>query len=240
MNCDHVQDLFSEAIDGALIPSDARDFHAHLAACPPCRVAFGEVKESIALLGELPAVEVGDDFDEAVWRRIRAEARPVATAGVRERMRGWLDAVQAGGGLMRWAPLGAAAAVLSWVAVSSDPAQMVRSAGPTENVASAGTSGSIDVAGGDFGSREVADVVDPEFTPVEYPAGIPNAVEQFLRSADQTRLNPNRYRQSSHHYPIRPVRDPLVIPVANGVAPMASPGPSSSTSTESGVPVLAF
>lgn len=238
MNCERVQDLLSEAIDGTLVPSDARDFHAHLGACPRCRVAFGDVKESIALLGELPAVEVGDDFDEAVWRRIRAEARPVAAAGAFERLRGWLEAVQAGG-LMRWAPLGAAAAVLSWVALSSDPAQMVRSAGSAANVAAVNPDASGS-SGDDFTIREVVDVGDPEFAPVEYPAGMPNAIEQFLRSADQGRLNPNRYRQSTYHYPIRPVRDPLIIPVATGVSPMASPGPSSGASTESGVPVLAF
>lgn len=237
MNCDRVQDLLSEAIDGTLVPADARDFHAHLAACPPCRVAFGDVKESMALLGELPAVEVGDDFDETVWRRIRAEARPVGAAGIGDRLRGWLEAVQAGGGLMRWAPLGAAAAVLSWVAISSDPAQMVRSSGSERDVA---TTDASDVAARDSAAREVADVVDPEFVPVEYSAGMPNAIEQFLRSGEESRLSPSKYRQSSYHYPIRPVRDPLIIPVSTGASPVITPDPRSSMSTETGVPVLAF
>ena len=117
VNCDHVQDLSSEAI---------RRGHSSLrtpgtftlTSRPVRRVGWPSAKwkESIALArGSSPR-----------WRSattstgrsgsIRAEARPVATAGVRERMRGWLDAVQAGGGLMRWAPLRAAAAVLSWVA----------------------------------------------------------------------------------------------------------------------------
>lgn len=271
MNCERVQELVSEAIDGALAPADTRDFNAHLAACPPCRTVFGEVKESLALLGELPAVEVGADFDEAVWRRIRAEGRSAPVLGVRARLRAWREAVTAGGTMMRWAPLGAAAAVLSWVAVSSDPAQMAESAlnaqassGAQANSGAQASSGA-QATRGQISSREISSIASastaaeklqrlatddftaggegmetgPEFMPVEYSAGMPKAVEQFLQSDE--RLNQNRYRQSSYHYPIRPVRDPLIVPVSTGVAPMAPPAPnSSSTSTESGVPVLAF
>jgi hypothetical protein len=234
-----VHDLVSEAIDGTLSPADARDFHAHLAACPPCRMSLGDVKESLTLLTELPAVEVGADFDEAVWRRIRAESRPSASIGLSARWRGWVESLRAAGGWLRWAPLGAAAAVLSWVLVSSDTAWIAQHSGASGRVAASGAeTGSATASDASAsGGMEVVETVAPEFTPVEFSAGIPQAVEEFLRS--DGRLGPNRYTQSSYHYPIRPVRDPLILPVSTGATPTPTPD-TRPMSTESGVPVLAF
>ncbi|MFN8179415.1 MAG: zf-HC2 domain-containing protein [bacterium] len=237
MNCDKVQDLLSEAIDGALSPAEARDFDAHLADCPPCRALLGDLKESLAVLEELPSVEVGDDFDAAVWKRLRAERRLASARTVRSRVRDWLSAFGLRGSL-RWVPLGAAAAVLGWVALSSAPDQMIRASMGTAEASRVASVGSGTKSAEEAASPDIEALShNPDFTPVEFSAGMPRAVEQFL-SSDQD-LTP-RYRRSNYNYPFRPVRDPIVtVPVSTGGVAIESPNPTTTT-TETGVPVLAF
>jgi hypothetical protein len=232
LNCDKTKDLFSEAIDGAMSPVEARDFETHLAGCPPCRVAFGDLKDALSVLGELPSIDVGPEFDDAVWRRLRAEQRAGEQPGVTlgERVREWVGGLRLGSS-WRWAPLGAAAAILGWVALSSDQAALP------------GTSREKGASGGLV--RVESTVPDtetllrnPDFIPVEFTAGMPKAVEEFISRGED--LTP-RYRQSNYNYPFRPVSDPIVVPmpVSTGAAPIETPTPSSS-STETGVSVLAF
>jgi anti-sigma factor RsiW len=239
VNCDRVHDLLSEAIDGTLSPVDSQHFHAHLDACPPCRGLFGEVRDSLTLLAEYPTVEVRAGFDERVWARIRAE-RAARTTGWMARVAGWGDALVADGAWMRWVPLGAAAAVLAWVAVSTPSLPGARVA---EQVPSAAERG-LDVAAAD----EAADVdvaSDPDFAPVEYPAGMPEAIQLLLEASEQAErelsVNPERYRRSNWQYPIRPMQDPVsgpVVPVSDGGGARALS--SRPASTQPGVPVLSF
>jgi anti-sigma factor RsiW len=231
-----LQSLLSEAIDGTLSPAEARDFDAHVADCPPCRTLLGDVKESLALLEELPSVEVGSDFDAAVWKRLRAERRLATARTIPARVRDWVGAFRPAASL-RWAPLGAAAAILAWVALSSDQIQMARTAGGTAEASRVASVGSGAKVTEEAASPDIEALShNPDFTPVEFSAGMPRAVQQFI-SSDQD-LTP-RYRRSNYNYPFRPVRDPIVVPmpVSTGSTPIESPNP---TTTETGVPVLAF
>ncbi len=243
MNCDRVQDLLSEAIDGTLSPAESGSFHAHLAGCVACRTSLAELRDSLALLTELPAVQPREGFDEAVWTLIRAEHRAVGV-GLRHRLIRVLDELASAGGWMRWAPLGAAASLLAWVAVSPMP--------PAGERAVAGTGGAAETAA-EFVASGTAETVDPRFKAVEYSGAAPEPIERYLESrAAASRdlgLSAETYRRSNWHYPLTPVADPVnVIPVAESVrgVPVGEP-PRSEFEAGSripeanpGVPVLSF
>jgi anti-sigma factor RsiW len=245
VNCDKVQDLLSGAIDGSLSPVEATDFHAHLEACPPCRLLLAETKESLELLAELPAVEPRAGFEDGVWALVRAEhgagaERPGARLGRRLR-----DLVGAGD-WMRWVPLGAAAGMLVGIAVAPHPFGPAGSGVAALDAAREPRAAeAMPAPDEEFASAATSEAAAAEFAPVEYPAGMPEPVEVMIgvsgEGAQELRLNPDRYRRTNWQYPIRPVRDPLgspVIPVSGGVVPdHALPAPAEA---ESGVPVLSF
>jgi len=235
-----VHDLVSEAIDGTLAPADSDRFHAHLTACPRCRALFGDVKECLTLLAEQPTLEAREGFDERVWARIRAERSPRAD-GWRARIARWGESLVADGAWTRWAPIGAAAALLAWVAVSPPGLPAGGAVAARDASAPPAAAGEVDVAAV---AEEPADAeVDPDFEPVEYPAGMPEAIQLLLEAseaAEQDLVNPDRYRRSNWQYPIRPMHDPVsgpIIPVSGGTRVGA---PSRPVSTEPGVPVLSF
>jgi hypothetical protein len=96
----------------------------HVDACPPCRAFLAGIKESLLLLEELPAIEVGDDFDRAVWSRIREEEVRVGW------WESWGRRVNAFRESMsptfaRWSPVAVAAGVLTVFAVTSMPVDRV-------------------------------------------------------------------------------------------------------------------
>lgn len=242
MNCDRVQDLLSEAIDGSLSPAESGSFHAHLAGCAACRTTLAELRESLALLNELPAVEPREGFDDAVWTLIRAERRAVGV-GLRQRVIRALDELAGAGGWMRWAPLGAAAALLAWVAVSP------MSPAGNQPVTAGGASASAT----EFVASGTAETVDPRFKAVEYTGAAPEPIERYLESrAERSRdlgLSADTYRRSNWHYPLTPVADPVnVIPVTESVRGLPVSGPalnefeagSRIPETTPGVPVLSF
>jgi anti-sigma factor RsiW len=218
-----VQDLLSEAIDGTLPASQAQRFQDHLAACPPCRLLFADVKDSLGLLTALPAIEVSAGFDDAVRARLRREQASIRPT-LADRFARWREA----GAWLRWAPLGAAAALLVWVAMSRDtfgpgvPAEVARVAGDADAV-------------DEF--TATSDPAASALTPVDFAAPMPQAVEVYLESGRELRLNPDRYRRSNYHYPLRAVRDPLggpVVPVSGGVVQEVP------AAVDPGVPVLTF
>lgn len=85
MNCDRCRSLASEALDGALTDPLLTGFREHVDACPACRSFQAELRDSLALLTELPEITVGDRFDDAVWAAIRSSER-VAAPGWRSRL----------------------------------------------------------------------------------------------------------------------------------------------------------
>jgi hypothetical protein len=198
---------------------------------------FADTKDALALLADLPATEIepGPGFDEAVLARVRAERR-AAGPGFLERIRPSQEGGSDPSGWMRWAPLAAATALLVWVATSRD------SVTPDEAMAGAAGSAPAEMASagesGEFsGTTDAEATGNPELTPVDFAAPMPVAIEVFLESERDLPTNPERYRRSNYHYPLRAVRDPLsgpVVPVSSGVV-SARP-----TTVDPGVPVLTF
>lgn len=225
MKCERIRELVSDALDGALTGSVADRFHAHLDACPPCRTYHAELKESLLLLEELPTVEVGDEFDRAVWARIRREEEPASVvASLSERLEMLRVRFSFGTGLWRWTPAVAAAA-LAVTLIGTQMAPFEKGAGNDGSLATvdpdsqrsplAGTEVAVDVyRRGDSSEREDAAVAQRQ-VPVEEPAsymyGMPNAVANYVDSAErELRLvNTETYERSNYNYPLRHIPDPF-------------------------------
>jgi hypothetical protein len=228
LKCERIRELVSDALDGALTGSVADRFHAHLDACPPCRTYHAELKESLLLLEELPAIEVGEEFDRAVWARIRREEEPASVvASLSERLEMLRVRFSFGTGLGRWTPAVAAAALLVIAAMSTPSFEKFvrRGASTQEEVADTGggTVPAVEPAPSPLGGTEVAVVnsmsrreqgVDPaEEVEVDdaasYPSGMPNAVANYLAGRDLRLTNTETYERSNYNYPLRHITDPF-------------------------------
>ena len=69
LSCQQVVDLVTEYFEGALAPPDRLAFEQHVAACPPCRAYFAQMRTVVRAAGtlreeELP-IKVRDDLVEA-------------------------------------------------------------------------------------------------------------------------------------------------------------------------------
>jgi len=214
VKCERIREMVSDALDGVLAGSVADRFHAHLDTCPPCRTYYMELKESLLLLEELPTVEVGDDFDRAVWARIRAEEEPrPAFQSLGERLEMLRVRFSFGTGLLRWSPVAVAGAVLLGVAVTSGPSipVAVSPAGPETAAAPASDAdlepGASSVRPG--GTPEETALASSGFEEQEYVSGMPRAVEHYLEAGRDLRLEtPGRYENANYSYPLRQFSDP--------------------------------
>ena len=243
MKCDRVRELVSDALDGILDDAVEKEFHGHLKSCPPCRVFHEEMRESLLVLNELPVVEVSDDFDEAVWRQVRELAPPRSVrAHLRQRLAEAWSRFEALPGFARWTPAAVAATLLMMVAISPSPAPGPRVAEvdpPAGESAAAEPVGLLAAAPEPAPSPHVVETppASPEAAPEEVFAGMPEAVEAFLKNARELRLqaDPDRYRRSNYSYPLRRVPTPRL-----GHNVSAQPVPVSATSAESEVRVISF
>jgi len=207
VKCDRVRELVSDALDGILGEGVAEAYRAHLDGCPPCRVFHDEMQQSLGLLNELPTVEVGPDFDEAVWRRLRAQETPRSLRELlRLRFAHYRSRLDTLSGVGRWAPVAVAAAVLMAVAIvptGQDPSLATREAA---------TDGPEVAARLVSAPEPAADPVveSDEIERLEVYAGMPEAVEAYLQNALDLRLqaDPDLYRRSNYSYPLRHVRTP--------------------------------
>ena len=198
MKCDQVREWTSAALDGALVSNDSTSYFLHLQSCPPCRLHHEEMRAALALLAELPPVEVSDTFEDRVWTRISEdrEAREQRWA-----LPSWLRSLNpsAAPAWMGWSFAGVSASVVALALVSSDPAPLAhRQATTTEPViASAPISPS---------SSEKAPVDAEE----EFMAEMPEAIRVYLQHGQDLRLpdSGDRYRRSNYSYPVRRVTDP--------------------------------
>ena len=131
MKCDRVRELASEALDDVLTADQSERYHAHLEHCLGCRSFHADLKEALLTLHELPVLEVGDRFDAAVWSRIRTEEESV---GFGERLRrafsDLAERVRVTPPLWKWSPVGVAAAVALFVAVTSGPVPIAPEGAP--------------------------------------------------------------------------------------------------------------
>jgi hypothetical protein len=224
LNCDRARELVSDSLDGALAESIAERFHEHLSGCAPCRVFHEELKESLLLLEEIPTYEVGDEFDKAVWKRIREQnATSDLWSAWKARLGFWRE-VSWDHSLWKWSPVGVAAGILMMVVISSGPVPSTNSAAvlrtetalsataPNPNEQASKEMVSLDIRGGEFEEAEG-----------ETPAGMPEAIEAYLlRNSRDLRLQADRdrFRRSNYSYPLRRVQDPSFYRVSGGrIAP---------------------
>lgn len=199
MKCDQVREWTSAALDGALVSNDSNSYFLHLQSCPPCRLHHEEMRAALALLTELPPVEVSETFEERVWTLI-AEDREA-----RERrwaLPSWLRNWSDGGApaWMGWSFAGVSAAVVALALMSSDPA-------PSSIVHR--QSGATDVAVAPIAQAPSSEkaMVDSE---EEFIADMPEAIRVYLQHGQDLRLpdSSDRYRRSNYSYPVRRVTDP--------------------------------
>ena len=219
MNCDRTRELISDSLDGVLADNLKGKFDRHVRDCAPCRAFHAQMKDSLLLLEELPAVEVDAGFDGAVWARIRAQESP---AGAWSRLRIWAVAMWREafpGTFWKWSPVGVAAGVVLAFAIVSEPP-------PSSGIAQARVTkpASSRAAAPAAASRvhyEVGQVLDARSGSLvgeEIVAGIPNAVEKYLQNSRDLRLrtDADRFRRSNYSYPLRRVQDPSFVPVTGG------------------------
>jgi anti-sigma factor RsiW len=57
LRCDHVVELVTDFLDGALDPADERDLVEHLNGCDGCSDYVEQYRRAVRTLGELPAEE---------------------------------------------------------------------------------------------------------------------------------------------------------------------------------------
>ena len=80
MDCERVQDLLSEHLEGTLPGVEQADVASHLQECLPCRVAKEGLEETLLLLRDLPPRHAPPDLLEGIRSRIareEASARPL-------------------------------------------------------------------------------------------------------------------------------------------------------------------
>jgi hypothetical protein len=70
MNCEKYQNLLSDLIDGSLTPRDCDEIEAHLAACPSCDDARGDLRAIVEFCREHRGEYEAVPNERAMWLRI--------------------------------------------------------------------------------------------------------------------------------------------------------------------------
>jgi anti-sigma factor RsiW len=55
LRCDHVVELVTDFLEGALDPADERELVEHLSGCDGCTAYVEQYRQAVRTLGELPA-----------------------------------------------------------------------------------------------------------------------------------------------------------------------------------------
>lgn len=77
MSCQELVELVTAYLEGTLDEQLRQDFEAHLALCPGCMTYVDQIRETIALTGELTVDSISDETSEAIlgafrnWRTAR-------------------------------------------------------------------------------------------------------------------------------------------------------------------------
>jgi anti-sigma factor RsiW len=79
LSCSELVELVSDYLEGALAPADRERFEAHVAGCGHCAAYLRQMRETVVLLGALPA----DPLSRAAEDDLRAAFREwkAGTAG---------------------------------------------------------------------------------------------------------------------------------------------------------------
>lgn len=242
MKCERVREISADALDGLLSAEDADAFHGHLAHCRACVLFYERLREAVALLEELPEVEVGPDFNERVWARLAAE--PTSGPGLAgtlralgERVVAWRERLTPAAPAGRWSLAGVAAAVVAMLAISAEPPLPFFAERADEDettvATSAGRDGGTDFAlapsaPASFAGRSSREVLHDRAARMaarsdasartqeeeeEVTAEMPVAVEAFLRNARDLRLTNGDDRYRRANYTYPLRRFPEVSPL---------------------------
>lgn len=77
MRCKTANELFLRNLDGLLTESEKVNLQAHLEICQKCAANASEMEECLKLLDDLPEMELSDNFEWNVKRRIALEKSKV-------------------------------------------------------------------------------------------------------------------------------------------------------------------
>jgi anti-sigma factor RsiW len=64
LSCRELVELVSDYLEGALAPHEHSRFEAHIAGCDHCAAYLRQMRETIALLGTLPADALSRDAED--------------------------------------------------------------------------------------------------------------------------------------------------------------------------------
>jgi anti-sigma factor RsiW len=78
LTCRELVELVSDYLEGALPPSDRARFETHIGGCDNCAAYLRQMRETVALLGTLPA----DALSPEAERELRAAFREWKAQGV--------------------------------------------------------------------------------------------------------------------------------------------------------------
>lgn len=71
MSCSELVELVTEYLESVLPTPQLVRFEEHLAACPPCRLYLGQMRETVVLTGRLTEESVQPDAREALLEAFR-------------------------------------------------------------------------------------------------------------------------------------------------------------------------
>jgi hypothetical protein len=112
INCEHIEDLFSDRFDGELDARDQETFEKHLATCTSCNANWLAFQEAVSMLGQSGGRETSPELAAATLAAVDAASMPSRNASQTKP-------------LLLAAFLGAAAALLiAWLVVGMSSGSM--------------------------------------------------------------------------------------------------------------------
>ena len=71
MSCKELVELVTEYLEGSLSPEDRARFEEHLAVCPGCVIYLDQMRQTAALLGQIPEESVSAEAERDLLRVFR-------------------------------------------------------------------------------------------------------------------------------------------------------------------------
>jgi anti-sigma factor RsiW len=75
MDCDEFVELVTDFLDGALSDADETRFVEHLTACDGCETYLAQFRQTIDMLGELPAESISGEARDKLLTAFRGFRR---------------------------------------------------------------------------------------------------------------------------------------------------------------------
>ena len=71
LSCQQLVELVTDYLEGALSPVDRQRFDEHIAVCPRCRAHLRQMRDTLRLLGRLPAETLSARTTDDLLRAFR-------------------------------------------------------------------------------------------------------------------------------------------------------------------------